>query len=173
MESTTTELLIKHLQQIFVVHGIPHRQFVAEKFQHYCMSHRIQHITTASYHLRSNGEAEWFVQTFKNYVDEAYPQNITELQDCVINFLAGYQATPHTNQTSSEFLNNRRMQTRLDLVHPCQPITNKAVLCQKQNYDVNTKAKQCLIGDPVWIRNFRPGKRWLADTITKRKGNVM
>ena len=45
MESTTTELLIKYLQQIFAVHGIPHQvvsdncpQFVAEKFQHYCMS---------------------------------------------------------------------------------------------------------------------------------------
>ena len=47
------------------------------------------------------------------------------------------------------------------------------MLCQKQNYDVNTKARQFLIGDPVWIRNFRPGKRWLAGTITKRKGNIM
>ena len=70
-------------------------------------------------------------------------------------------------------LNNRRMRTRLDLFHPCQPITNKALLRQKQNYDVHTKPKQFLIGDPVWIRNFRPGKHWLPGTITERKGNVM
>ena len=44
------------------------------------------------------------------------------------------------------------------------------MLHQKQNYDINTKAKQ---GDSVWIRNSRLGKRWLASTITKRKGNVM
>ena len=140
-----------------------HNYFVADKFQHYCMSRGIQHITTAPYHPRCNGEAERLVQTFKNYMDKADLHNVTELQDCVINFLAGYRATPHTvtNQTPSELLNNRRMQTRLDLVHPCQPITHKAVLRQKQNYDVNTRAKQFLIGDPVWIRNFRPGKRWL------------
>ena len=138
------------------------------------MSHGIQHITTAPYHPRSNGEAKRLVQTFKNYMDKADPHNVTELQECVINFLAGYRATPHTvtNQTPSELLNNR-MRTRLNLVHSCQPITNKAVLCQEQNYDVNTRAKQFLIGDPVWIRNFRPGKCWLAGTITKRKGNVM
>ena len=73
IESTTTELLIKHLQQIFAVHGIPHQvvsdNFVADKFQHYCMSRGIQHITTAPYHPRSNGEAERLVQTFKNYID--------------------------------------------------------------------------------------------------------
>ena len=37
---------------------------------------------------------------------------------------------------------------------------------------MNTKVKQFWIGDPVW-RNFRPGKQWLAGTITKRKGNVL
>jgi len=65
------------------------------------------------------------------------------------------------------------MHTRLDLLHPCQPVTNKALLCQKQNYVVHTKPKQFLIGDPIWIRNFRPGKRWLPGTIKERKGKVM
>jgi len=70
-------------------------------------------------------------------------------------------------------LNNRRMCTRLDLLHPCQPITNKALRRQKQNCDVHTKPKQVLIGDPIWIRNFRPGKCWLPGTIKERKGKVM
>jgi len=182
MESTTTEVLIKHLQQNFATHGIPYLivsdngpQFVTEKFQHYCMSRGIQHITTAPYHPCSNGEAERLAQTFKNYIDKADPRTVTELQDCVVNFLAGYQATPHsvTNQTSSEMLNNRRMHTRLDLLHPCQPVTNKALPHQKQNYDVHAKPKQFLIGDPIWIRNFRPGKRWLPGTIKERKQKVM
>ena len=88
MESATTELLIKHLQQIFAVHGISHQvvsdngpQFVAEKFQHYCMSRGIQHITTAPYHPRSNGEAERLVQELHG---QGRP---SELQDYVINFL--------------------------------------------------------------------------------------
>ena len=66
IKSTTTELLIKHLQQIFAVHGIPHQvvsdngpQFAAEKFQHYCMSRGIQYIY--NHHPQSNGEAERLV----------------------------------------------------------------------------------------------------------------
>ena len=92
MESTITEVLIKHLQQIFATHGIPHQvvsdngpQFVTEKFQHYCKSRGIQHITTTLYHPQSNGEAERLVQTFKNYIDKADPITATELQDCTFS----------------------------------------------------------------------------------------
>jgi len=52
------------------------------------MSWGIQHITTTPYHPRSNGDAERLVQTFKNYIDKADPRTATELQDCVVNFLA-------------------------------------------------------------------------------------
>ena len=86
MESTITEVLIKHLQQIFATYGIPQLivsdngpQFVAEKFKHYCMSWGIQHITTVPYHPRSNGEAERLVQAFKNYIDKADPRTVTGL----------------------------------------------------------------------------------------------
>ena len=66
------------------------------------------------------------------YMDKADPQNVIKLQDCVINFLTGYQATPHTatNQIPSELLNNRRMQIRLYLLHPCQMITSETMLRQ-------------------------------------------
>jgi len=56
-----------------------HSLQIAEKFQHYCMSQGIQHITTAPYHPRSNGEAERLVQTFKNYIDKADPRTVIEL----------------------------------------------------------------------------------------------
>ena len=71
-------------------------QFVADKFQQFCLSRGIQHTTTAPYHPRSNGEAESLVQTFKAAVDKANPKSSTELQDCVVNFLARYRSTPHS-----------------------------------------------------------------------------
>ena len=150
MESTNTDTMIKHLQEIFATHGIPRLlvsdngpQFVAESFKQYCKSCGITHITTAPYHPRSNGKAERLVQTFKTYMDKADPRSVADMEDCVVNFLATYHATPHsvTNQTPSEMLNNTRMRTRLDLLHPCQSTTNKSVLRQKQNYDVHTKPK--------------------------------
>ena len=41
------------------------------------------------------------------------------------------------------------------------------------NYDVHTKARQYVIGDAVWIRNFRSGTRWIAGTVKKHIGRVM
>ena len=149
MESTTTEAVIRHLQEIFATHGIPHHivsdngpQFTAEKFQQFCFSRGIHHTTTAPYHPRSNGEVERLVQTFKQSIDKANPSNNLELHDCVTNFLARYRATPHTvtNQTLSEMLNNRRMRTRLDLLHPCQLNVQKSLHRQKQTYDTHTQA---------------------------------
>ena len=42
----------------------------------------------APYHPCSNGEAERLVQTSKAGMDKANPKTGTELQDCVVNFLA-------------------------------------------------------------------------------------
>ena len=73
MESTTIEAVIKHLQQIFATHSIPHQivsdngpQFTGEKFSQFCLSRGIHHTKTAPYHPRSNGEVERLVQTFKH-----------------------------------------------------------------------------------------------------------
>ena len=108
-------------------------------------------------------------------MDKADPNTTTELQDCVVNFLARYRSTPYsvTNQSPSELLNGRRIRTRLDFLHPCQPLLSKSVLRQKVYYDSHTKPKQFLVGESVWIRNFRAGKQWLPGTIKGRIGNVM
>ena len=182
MESTTAETTIKHLQQIFATQGLPFQivsdngpQFTAESFQQFCMSRGIRHTTTAPYHPSSNGEAERFVQTFKLAMDRANPNTVTELKDCVVNFLARYRATPHsvTNQAPSEMLIGRRIRTRLDLLHPCQPQIPKSASQQKVYYDLHTKPKQFLVGESVWIKNFRANKRWLPGTIKGRRGKVM
>ena len=64
-DSTTAETTIKQLQQIFATHGLLLQivtdngtQFVANKFQQFCLSQGIQHTTTVPYHPLSNGEAE-------------------------------------------------------------------------------------------------------------------
>ena len=77
-----------------------------------------------------------------------------------------YRFTPQStaNQTPSQVLNNCRMRTKLDLLHPCNSETVKTQQRQKANYDATTKSK---VGDLVWARNFR-GERWLSGVVTKQ-----
>ena len=148
MESITAETTIKHLRKIFSAHGLPRQivtdnrpQFVATSFEQFCKSRGIHHIKTAPYNPRSNGEAGRLVQTFKRAIDKKDPHANEEIQETVVDFLAMYRSTPQstTNQTPSKMLNNRRMRTKLDLLHPCNSEIFKSQLRQKANYDATTK----------------------------------
>ena len=61
----------------------------------------------------------------------------------------------------------------LNLLHPCQSEITQGRLCQKVNYDSHTKPREYVIGDAVWIRNFRSGSCWIAVTIKKHISRVM
>ena len=67
-------------------------------------------------------------ETFKQSIDKAILKTVSQLQDEVIEFLAKYQSTllTITNNSPSELLNNRILQTILDLLHPCQTDTAKS-----------------------------------------------
>ena len=167
MESATAEATIKHLRQIFATHGLPRKivsdngpQFVVTSFQKFCESRGIQHIRTAPYTPRSNGEAERLVQTFKNTIEKKDPHTNAEIQEAVIDFLAMYRSTPQstTYQTPSEMINNQRMRTILDLLLPCNSDTIKLQQCHKVNHDANTRPNKFRAGDLNWALNFRGGK---------------
>ena len=115
------------------------------------------------------------METFKNSMEKANSSTGEQLQECLINFLARYRATPHTvtGQTPSEMLNSRRIRTHLDLLHPSQEQVQRARLRQEVHYNTKTKPRQFEIGDLVWVRNFREGKRWLPGIIKERIGNAM
>ena len=182
MTDTSATATISKLKQIFAAQGLPEQivsdngpQFIASEFNDYCSSRGILHTTTAPYHPRSNGEVERLVETFKNSVEKANPVSRKEVQDCVTNFLARYRVTPHsvTGQTPSELLNGRRLWTLLDLLHPSQTQLQQAKLRQEEHYNLQTRPKSFKIGDLVWVRNFREGKRWVPGIIKEKSGNVM
>ena len=77
----------------------------------------IKHSLVAPYHPRSNGQAERFVQTFKQYFKAEGTQNIKQN---LARFLFSYRTTPNstTGQTPAEIFLNRRPKTRLDLLRP-------------------------------------------------------
>ena len=183
VRQTTTEVIIHHLRKIFAINGLPEiivsdngPQFKSEDFKKFCNNRGIQHIFSPPYHPRSNGEVERLVQTFKVGVNKIKAQHNKAVDECVLDFLANYRATPHssTNQTPSELLNGRRLRTKLDLIHPSQQqLRQESSNRQQRNYSQNTKWRQFQVGDLVWIRNYREGKLWIPGMIKSRQGNVM
>ena len=70
---TTAKETISALQQIFAIEGLLDTivtdngtQFTSQEFHRFCIQHQIKHLTSPVFHPMSNGEAERFVQTFKN-----------------------------------------------------------------------------------------------------------
>ena len=72
MSSTTAERTITELRKLFFTHGLPAQvvtdngpQFTSQEFEVFLKANGIQHYRSAPYHPATNGEAERYVQTFK------------------------------------------------------------------------------------------------------------
>uniref|UniRef100_A0A914X788 Integrase catalytic domain-containing protein n=1 Tax=Plectus sambesii TaxID=2011161 RepID=A0A914X788_9BILA len=70
---TTTMEVVNALSEMFSRYGIAEEivsdngtQFTSEEFQQWCSQQGIRHICSAPYQPQSNGQAERFVQAFKN-----------------------------------------------------------------------------------------------------------
>ncbi|CAL8137815.1 unnamed protein product [Orchesella dallaii] len=97
--NTTSQKVIEKLRDCFVRFGLPEqivsdngRQFVSREFKQFCHSNGIRHTTSSPYHPRTNGEAERFVNTFK----QSMMQSIDELTFRLQRFLFSYRCTPHS-----------------------------------------------------------------------------
>ena len=77
----------------------------------------IKHTLVAPYHPRSNGQAERFVQTFKQFFKA---EDSDSIMQSLARFLFSYRTTPNstTGQTPAELFQNHRLRTRLDLMRP-------------------------------------------------------
>ena len=172
--SNTYSRSLPHMNQIFATHGLPYQivsdngpQFMAEKFKQFCLSHGIHHTTTAPCHPHSNGEVERLVQTFKVLI-----RQICKASELCGQLPSSLQSHPTFCDRSNPF-RNVKQQTMLDLLHPCQLNVQKSLEHQKQSYDSHTQPRHFLIGDPVWVHNLIPGRRWLPGTVKDRRGKVM
>ena len=88
MSATTTEKTLE------VRYGLPDQdtgpQFTSTEFEMFTKRNGVKHIRTAPYHPASNGEAERFVQTFK----QSLRASKMTLNEKMFRFLRRYRNTP-------------------------------------------------------------------------------
>ena len=178
MQSTTSESTIRKLQDIFAIHGLPHKlvtdngtAFTSTTFKTFMDQNGIIHIRSAPYHPSTNGLAERAVQTFKQSLRQISGGSIKEK---LAKFLFKYRITPHssTGIAPSELLMGRRLRSRLDLLKPdlAATVANNQ-LKQKLSHDNSKPYRTFTEGDAVYVEDFTATKqKWIPGTIQKTTG---
>lgn len=179
MTTATAQTTIQQLRAVFARFGIPESivtdngpQFRAEEFQQFCHQNGIRHIQVAPYHPASNGLAERAVKTFKQGIQKF---TTGTLGDRIACFLLQYRVTPHTSTgvSPAQLLFGRRLRTRLDAIKPSLECRVEARQNQqKASHDRRARDRRFAEGDPVFVRNFRQGPRWLPGLIEQISGPV-
>ena len=97
----TTGTVINFLCELFARFGIADcilsddgSQFTSQEFKDFCWTFVVEHVTIAPYHLRSNGQAERFVDTFKRALKKVKG---TPTDTAIQQFLQVYWITPNEN----------------------------------------------------------------------------
>ena len=128
----------------------------------------IRYITTAPYHRASNGQAERYVQTFR----QAYGAGHRTMSQKMINFLLQYRNSPNgtTRLSPAQLMFGRTLCTCLDLISPID--TSKRL---KDDSPLQMKSKRVFLPwKDVWYRNFsKGGSKWAAGTVFVTIGNTM
>ena len=163
MTTTTAPKTIQELRWIFARFGLPESivtdngpQFVATEFADFTRRNGIKHVRVAPYHPRSNGQAERFVQTFKDAMKMS--EGNGDIYQKLATFLLIYRKTPHTTTTEAPalLLNKRNPRSRLDLI---KPDVNRRIKEQQQKqkkyFDIGSQCKEFTSNQPVWVRNYR------------------
>ena len=118
------------------------------EFQEFTKRNGIRHVTTAPYHPASNGLAERAVQILK----EGHRKMVDgDIDTRLARILYRYRMMPHstTGVSPAELL---MLRSHLDLLQPAQ----------KAGFDKTSKERTFKIEDPVYVRNFSHGNKWLS-----------
>ena len=146
MKNTTSKSIIKCLERVFQVHGLPETirsdngpQFASEEFTAFCDYLDIKHQKGIPFWPQSNGEVERFNETLIKIVKIANAQK-RDLREEVGNFLLQYRSTPHstTGVAPSELLMGRKLRDKLPSIS--RP-TESDWQCLVRNRDARRKAQ--------------------------------
>lgn len=167
----TAETTIKVCRNIFATFGIPNilvsdhgTQFKSGEFKKFLDQNGVVHKLGAPYHPATNGQAERFIQTFKNklYITN---HNRNELQKDLDQILVSYRRAIHpaTGKSPAMIMFNRQIQSRLDLILPCNTVKDP---------ERQMTSKMFKVGEKVAVREYIGKEKWKFGTIKEKRGDL-
>ena len=181
MKSTTTEKTINVIRSVFSRNGLCKQlvsdngpQFVNSTFAHFMKSNGITHLRSAPYHAATNGQAERFVQTFKQSM-RAMRNEPGDMNKKIANFLLNYRNTVNatTNETPAKLFLNRNLRTRLDLLKPNVEKRVRDSQMKRAFSSDKGREREFKIGQSVITRDYRTKDKWIPGVIQERTGPLM
>jgi len=97
------------------------------------------------------------------------------IQENLQKYLFHQRITPHstTGVPPAELLMNRKLKSRLDLIVPSvQNDVKKKQFKQKWYHDKSSRPREFSVGDPVLVKNYAQGNKWLNGVIAEQTGPV-
>ena len=177
--SATSVTVIAELRPLFPQFGLPETIvtdngtcFVSAEFEDFLARNGIRHLTSAPYHPQLNGLAERAVQIIKNGLKKVTTGNVRVR---LAKILCAYHLTPQTTTglSPAEMLLGRRHRSRLDLLKPhTADRVERKQLAQKSQHDRHACDRVFTEEDPVFVRNYHQGDKWLPGVISEKTGPV-
>ncbi|KRZ19764.1 Uncharacterized protein T4B_5148, partial [Trichinella pseudospiralis] len=146
-------------------------QFTATEFTIFWAQNGIRHVTSAWYHVQSNGQVERFIDTFKPALKQSENHRPPQ-KDRLREFLMTY---PHmsTKLTLSAMFLKRRISTVFDLMFPRGIENLKEQKRKMENTSGNRADRQFKIGKTVMVSDYtRDQKLWREGVIVGQQGQV-
>ena len=178
MKITSAGATINALRCIFSRYGLPEQvvsdngpPFQSAEYVDFLRRNGVKRVLVSPYHPASNGQAERFVQTFKNFLKTSNSQSsLLQMIQC---FLLNYRSTPHTTTGCSpaKLFLQREVRTRLSLVKPdTTSVVSENQSRMKSYHDRHAKFREFEVGQSVLARDYRSKIKWQPGTISERNG---
>nr|XP_029719798.1 uncharacterized protein K02A2.6-like [Aedes albopictus] len=169
----TTDTTIDRLREYFSTYGVPAIivsdrgvQFTSDQFQAFLKRNNITHKMGAPYHPATNGQAERFVQTFKEKL-KAMKCERKDVQFELYKILMAYRRTVHpaTDKSPSMLVFGRQMKSRLDFLVPSSAPENSS--CGEEE-----RVRGFKVNERVSARDFLGSSKWQFGTVKERLGKL-
>ena len=168
----TTDFSIKTLYDLFARFGVVDclvsdysTQFTSRDIKEFMEDFKVDHIPTLTYHPRSNGQAERFVDTMKRALKKAKD---TPSGKALLQFLQVYRITPNENtppqMSPVEVMFARKIRSVFDKLWPKQVKPTKTTIPKKKY----------MPGEKIFFQMYKDNKTfWEQGTIKNRIGRMV
>ncbi len=143
LHTTTSKVIIHHLQKFFVTHGLPEQvvsdngsNLVSIEIESFFSSNGIRHRKVTPYWPQANATVERFNRTLEKAIRTAHIEG-KDWRHELDPFLLSYRATPHamTGASPAKIMFGRDIRTKLPQLHTSEqsPVLDSAIARDQRN----------------------------------------